>query len=156
MTFGFFKKKEIDLLAPLNGTIVPLEEVPDPVFSQKIMGEGIAILPSGGHVHAPFSGEIIMITPTKHAIAIRSKTGVEVLIHIGLETVALKGEGFQLYVKEGEQVAAGQLLVEVDWAYIEEHAQDTITPIIVTNRDKEITCGSMGGCIQGQTIMMTI
>ena len=156
MAFGFFKKKETDLLAPLNGTIIPLEEVPDPVFSQKMMGDGIAIQPSGGHVHAPFSGEVIMITPTKHAIAIRSISGIEVLIHIGLETVALKGEGFQLAVKEGDRVEKGQLLVEVDWAYIEEHAENTITPIIVTDSDKEITYGSKGSCIQGETVIMTI
>lgn len=108
MAFGLFKKKGVDLLAPLNGTIIPLEEVPDPVFSQKMMGEGVAIQPTGGHVYAPFSGEIIMITPTKHAIAIRSKSGVEVLIHIGLETVSLKGEGFKLAVKEGEHVSIQQ------------------------------------------------
>ncbi|WP_455675951.1 PTS sugar transporter subunit IIA [Pradoshia sp.] len=156
MAFGFFKKKEMNLVAPLNGKIVPLEEVPDPVFSQKMMGEGIAIQPSGGHIHAPFSGEIIMITPTKHAIAIRSKSGVEVLIHIGLETVALKGEGFKLAVKEGEQVEVGQLLVEVDWAFLKEHAENTITPIIVTTSDKEITYGSKGTCIQGETVLMTI
>ena len=156
MAFGFFKKKGIDLLAPINGTIIPLEEVPDPVFSQKMMGEGIAVQPSGGHVYAPFSGEIIMITPTKHAIAIRAKSGVEVLIHLGLETVSLKGEGFQLAVKEGEQVEMGQLLIEVDWAYIEQHVEHTITPIIVTNNDKEITSSGKGSCIQGETALMTI
>ena len=156
MAFGFFKKKGIDLLAPINGTIIPLEEVPDPVFSQKMMGEGIAVQPSGGHVYAPFSGEIIMITPTKHAIAIRAKSGVEVLIHLGLETVSLKGEGFQLAVKEGEQVEMGQLLIEVDWAYIEQHVEHTITPIIVTNNDKEITSSGKGSCIQGETVLMTI
>jgi len=156
MAFGFFKKKEIDLVAPLNGEIVPLEEVPDPVFSQKMMGEGIAIQPSGGHVHAPFSGEIIMVTPTKHAIAIRAKSGLEVLIHIGLETVSLNGEGFQLAVKEGEHVEMGQLLIEVDWAFIEGHAENTITPIIVTNHDGEISYGSKGACIQGKTVLMTI
>ena len=156
MAFGLFKKKGVDLLAPLNGTIIPLEEVPDPVFSQKMMGEGVAIQPTGGHVYAPFSGEIIMITPTKHAIAIRSKSGVEVLIHIGLETVSLKGEGFKLVVKEGEHVESGQLLIEVDWAFLEEHAESTITPIIVTNSNKKITFGSKGAGIQGETVLMTI
>ena len=156
MAFSFFKKKEINLMAPLDGTVIPIEEVPDPVFSQKMMGEGVAIQPSGGHVYAPFSGEIIMIAPTKHAIAIRSKTGVEILIHIGLENVALNGEGFQLAVKDGEKVEMGQLLIEVDWSYLEERVESTITPIIVTNSDKEITYSSKGTCKQGETVIMTI
>ncbi len=156
MAFGFFKKKEINLVAPLEGTIIPIEEVPDPVFSQKMMGEGIAIQPAGGHVYAPLNGEIIMVAPTKHAIAIRGKTGIEILIHIGLETVALNGEGFQLRVKEGEQVEAGQLLIEVDWEFIEKRVENTVTPIIVTNSDKEISLGSTGTCIKGETVIMTI
>ncbi len=156
MAFSFFKKKENNLVAPLNGTVISIEEVPDPVFSQKMMGEGIAIQPSGGHVYAPINGEVIMIAPTKHAIAIRSKSGIEVLIHIGLETVALNGEGFQPSVKEGEQVKAGQLLIEVDWAYLKERVESTVTPIIVMNSDKEITYGSKGTCTQGETVIMTI
>ena len=156
MALNFFKKKEIQLLAPLNGTIIPIEEVPDPVFSQKMMGDGIAIQPSGGHVYAPFSGEIILVAPTKHAIGIRSKSGIEVLIHIGLETVALNGEGFQPAVQEGERVKAGQLLIEVDWAYIEERVESTVTPVIVTKSDKEVIHGNRGACIQGETVIMTI
>ena len=156
MAFRFFKKKEIQLLAPLSGTIIPLEDVPDPVFSQKMMGEGIAIQPAGSHIYAPFSGEIILVAPTKHAIALRSKNGDEILIHIGLETVSLNGSGFNPVVKEGEQVEAGQLLVEVDWAYLEEHVENTVTPIIVTKSERQVSYGSRGTCIQGESIIMTI
>lgn len=156
MAFDFFKKKKMNMVAPINGTIISIEEVPDPVFSQKMMGEGIAIQPSGGYIYAPFNGEIIMIAPTKHAIALRSKSGVEVLIHIGLETVALNGEGFQLAVKEGERVKEGQLLIEVDWAYLEQRVESIVTPIIVTECAKEITFGRRGACIQGETVIMTI
>ena len=156
MAFQFFKKKELQLVAPLSGTVVPLEKVPDPVFSQKMMGDGVAIEPSGSHIYAPVSGEIILVAPTKHAIAIRSKNGDEILIHIGLETVSLKGTGFQVAVKEGDQVKVGQLLIEVDWSYLENHVESTVTPIIVTKSDKDVTYGDAGLCTQGETIIMTI
>ena len=154
MAFNFFKKKATNIVAPLNGTIIPIEEVPDPVFSQKLMGDGIAIKPSGGHIYAPFSGQIIMVAPTRHAIAIRGDSGVEVLIHIGLETVALNGDGFQPAVKSGDQVEAGQLLIEVDWTFLDERVESTVTPIIVTKSDKKIEHGSMGPCVQGETVIL--
>ena len=154
MIFNIFKKKAMNIVAPLNGTIIPIEEVPDPVFSQKMIGDGIAIEPKGGHLYAPFSGEIIMVSPTKHAIALRSDCGVEVLIHIGLETVALNGEGFHPVVKAGEQVKMGQLLIEVDWVLLNERVESVITPIIVTKYDKEIEHGNRGICIQGETVIL--
>lgn len=154
MVFNIFKKKAMNIVAPLNGTIIPIEEVPDPVFSQKMMGDGIAIEPKDGHLYAPFSGEIIMVSPTKHAIALRSDCGVEVLIHIGLETVTLNGEGFQSFVKAGEQVKTGQLLIEVDWALLNERVESVITPIIVTKCDKEIEHGNRGICVQGETVIL--
>ncbi|MEH6942422.1 PTS sugar transporter subunit IIA [Bacillus sp. JJ722] len=128
-----FKKTKLEILTPVSGVIVPIEEVPDPVFSQKMMGDGMAIIPNQGDVLSPVEGEIIQVAPTKHAIGILAKDGTEILIHVGLETVALKGEGFHVHVTVGERVSAGQLLMNVDWKYIHEHAKSTITPIVITN-----------------------
>lgn len=128
-----FKKTKLEILTPVSGVIVPIEEVPDPVFSQKMMGDGMAVIPNQGDVLSPVEGEIIQVAPTKHAIGILAKDGTEILIHVGLETVALKGEGFNVQVAVGEKVSAGQLLMNVDWEYIQTHAKSTITPIVITN-----------------------
>ncbi|KIY22265.1 MULTISPECIES: PTS sugar transporter subunit IIA [Mesobacillus] len=136
----FGKKEEpiktIQILAPITGKAVHLNEVPDPVFSEKMMGDGLAIEPAEGIVVAPVDGEIIQVFPTKHAIGIRARNGAEILIHIGLETVSLKGEGFETHVKQGDQVKAGQKLVTFDMEIIREKAKSTITPIIITNTDQ--------------------
>jgi sugar PTS system EIIA component len=136
----FGKKEEpiktIKLLAPITGKAVDLNEVPDPVFSEKMMGDGLAIVPEDGIVVAPVDGEVIQVFPTKHAVGIRAKTGAEILIHIGLETVSLKGEGFETHVKQGDQVKAGDKLVSFDMGIISEKAKSTITPIIITNTDQ--------------------
>ena len=100
----------IRILSPLTGTAVPLEEVPDPVFSQKIIGDGVAILPQDGNLVSPIDAEVVSIAETLHAYGLRSENGIEVMIHFGLETVALKGECFQCCVKVGDKVKAGSLL----------------------------------------------
>ncbi|WP_423410754.1 PTS glucose transporter subunit IIA [Heyndrickxia sp. MSNUG] len=136
----FGKKEEpvktIQILAPLSGNAVNLDSVPDPVFSEKMMGDGIAIEPSEGIVISPVDGEIMQIFPTKHAVGIRAKNGAEILIHIGLETVSLKGEGFETHVQQGDSVKAGDKLVSFDMATISEKAKSTVTPIIITNTDQ--------------------
>ncbi|QWC02199.1 glucose-specific PTS transporter subunit IIBC [Staphylococcus sp. MZ3] len=118
--------------APLTGEVTPLSKVPDQVFSEKMMGDGIAIKPSQGEVRAPFNGKVQMIFPTKHAIGLVSDSGLELLIHIGLDTVKLNGEGFTLHVEEGQEVKQGDLLINFDLDYIRNHAKSDITPIIVT------------------------
>ncbi|GJF59722.1 glucose-specific PTS transporter subunit IIBC [Staphylococcus argenteus] len=118
--------------APLTGEVTPLSEVPDQVFSEKMMGDGIAIKPSQGEVRAPFNGKVQMIFPTKHAIGLVSDSGLELLIHIGLDTVKLNGEGFTLHVEEGQEVKQGDLLINFDLDYIRNNAKSDITPIIVT------------------------
>ncbi|GAA0348480.1 PTS glucose transporter subunit IIA [Bacillus carboniphilus] len=135
-----FGRKEVDptvtLKAPLTGKLVPLEQVPDPVFSQKMMGDGIAIEPSNGEVVSPLSGEVIQVFPTKHAIGIKAPNGLEVLIHVGLETVSMNGEGFESHVQEGAKVKAGDILLTVDFDKVKEKAKSSITPIILTNSDQ--------------------
>lgn len=134
-----FGKKEVKteevLVAPITGKLVPLEEVPDPVFAQKMMGDGIAIEPTEGTVVAPVNGEIVQFFPTKHAIGITSETGVEILIHVGLETVGMKGEGFEALVKVGDKVKVGTPLLTFDMNLIKEKAKSLVTPIILTNGD---------------------
>ncbi|MFS0674020.1 glucose-specific PTS transporter subunit IIBC [Ornithinibacillus sp. 179-J 7C1 HS] len=120
-------------IAPIKGEIVPISEVPDQVFSGKMMGDGFAIKPQDGLVVAPVNGKIMNAFPTKHALGILSEGGKEILIHFGLDTVNLKGEGFELLVEEGESVKAGQPLLKVDVRYIEENATSSITPIVFTN-----------------------
>ncbi|RDI43084.1 PTS sugar transporter subunit IIA [Falsibacillus pallidus] len=127
--------KNVDLFAPMSGKILPLEEVPDPVFSQRMMGDGFAIEPSEGVAVAPFDGTVIQLFPTKHAIGLKAENGAEVLIHIGLETVSMNGEGFEAMVSEGDKVKKGDSLVTFDIQLINEKASSVISPIIVTNGD---------------------
>jgi len=127
--------KEEVAFAPLSGKMISIEEVPDPVFSQKMMGDGIAIEPNEGVVVSPVEGEIIQLFHTKHAIGIRSKSGAEILIHIGLETVNMNGEGFEAHVKEGDKVNVGDKLITCDLDLIKEKAASTITPMVITNGD---------------------
>lgn len=154
----FKKAKPLEIYTPVNGEIIPIEEVPDPVFSQKMMGEGVAVIPSTGNIHAPVDGTIMLVADTKHAIGIRAEDGTEILVHIGLETVSLKGQGFTVAVNMGDKVSVGQLLIEVDWEYIGKHAKSIVTPIVITNShdgDKQYTITGEKEAIQGKTVILT-
>ncbi|MFV0289210.1 MAG: PTS glucose transporter subunit IIA [Mycoplasmatales bacterium] len=129
-------KKEIEFLMPLKGEIVDLTETPDEVFSTKMMGDGFAIKPAKDkQVCAPLAGEIVSIFPTNHALGLKTEEGIEILIHVGLDTVNLKGEGFTAHVKAGDKVQAGDLLLEVDFDNIEPKVPSIITPVIFTAID---------------------
>ncbi len=132
---GFFKKKTIAVFSPVQGELVPLSSVNDPVFAEGMLGKGAAVIPSDGKIVSPVNGKVITIFDTKHAIGLKSKDGVEVLIHIGLDTVKLNGEFFTAHVQAEEKVKIGDLLVEVDLEKIKEAGYDVITPVIVTNSD---------------------
>ncbi|MGX1900137.1 PTS system D-glucose-specific IIA component (Glc family) /PTS system D-glucose-specific IIB component (Glc family) /PTS system D-glucose-specific IIC component (Glc family) [Thermolongibacillus altinsuensis] len=121
------------IASPLTGEVLPLSEVPDQVFSQKMMGDGFAIMPTDGTVVSPVDGKIVNVFPTKHAIGLQSTTGREVLIHFGIDTVKLNGEGFEALVAQGDEVKKGQPLLKVDLDYVKNHAPSIITPIIFTN-----------------------
>lgn len=137
--FGkYFKKKAIkkeNIFAPLTGSLLPISEVPDPVFSKKMMGEGVAITPNtqSQTILSPVDGEIIQLAETKHAFGIHSKLGQEILVHIGLDTVELNGSGFKEIARVGDHVKAGDPVIFVDFDYIKEHKKETIVPIVVTN-----------------------
>ncbi|MBU5595261.1 PTS glucose transporter subunit IIA [Amphibacillus sp. MSJ-3] len=135
----FKKTTKREIIAPLSGQLVSLDQVPDPVFAEKMMGEGVAIIPTDGRVVAPVNGRIIQIPQSKHAVGIEAEDGTEILIHIGLETVRLKGQGFEELVKVNDQVKVGDPLLTVDLTFIEDQADSTITPVIITNSKSEMT-----------------
>jgi len=126
-------KQEYFVFSPVSGDIVTLSEIRDGVFSEEILGKGCGIIPSDGIVTAPFAGEIVQIAETKHAIGIQSKEGIELLIHIGLDTVTMNGIGFNINVKTGDKVKCGQKLMTFSIEEIEKAGFRSITAVIVTN-----------------------
>ena len=121
--------------SPMNGTVIPLSEVPDAVFSSEMLGKGFGVEPSEGKAYAPVDGEVTTVFDTKHAIGLMSKHGVELLIHIGMDTVKLNGKGFDVKVKTGDQVKAGDLLAEFDMDLIKGEGYPVTTAVVVTNTD---------------------
>ena len=129
-------ENKLKIVAPVKGKVIPLNQVPDSVFAQKMMGEGFAVELTDGKVVAPFDGEVIMTFPTKHAYGLkRAGDGVEILMHIGMDTVELEGQGFETFVKQGDQVKAGDLLVRFDIEAIKAAGYSVITPIVITNTE---------------------
>ncbi|MBW4828986.1 MAG: PTS glucose transporter subunit IIA [Clostridiaceae bacterium] len=134
---NFFKKKRTEkIIAPMTGEIVPIESVPDKVFSEKMLGDGVAIDPDEGLVVSPVDGEIVSIFPTNHAVGLKTKDGLEILIHIGLDTVELKGKGFKGFIGQNDKVKKGDLLVEFDIDYVKGEGKSPITPVVITNGDE--------------------
>ena len=136
--FNFFKKsksKGNEVKAPIKGNLIPLSEVSDDVFSQKMLGDGFAVKPTGQEVVAPVSGTITTLFPTKHAIGIKTDEALEVLIHLGIDTVELKGEPFKLFVEQGDSVKVGDKLAEMDIADVADHGLDNTVMVVYTNMD---------------------
>ena len=131
----------IDIFAPLSGELVAIEDVPDVVFAERIVGDGIAIKPSGNKIVAPCNGTIGKIFETNHAFSIESDSGIEIFVHFGIDTVELKGEGFTRIAAEGQRVKTGDTIIEFDLALLEAKAKSTLTPIVISNMDeiKELT-----------------
>ena len=145
------------ILSPMTGEAVGLGEVPDPVFSQKIVGDGMAVIPSEGKLLSPVDGEIVSVADTKHAYGLRTAEGLELLIHVGLETVHLNGECFQVFVKPGDKVKAGDLLAEVDLAYLKEREINPITPVLVCGGFQGQQLNAAAGTVQaGKTVLMEL
>ena len=145
------------ILSPMTGEAVGLGEVPDPVFSQKIVGDGMAVIPSEGKLLSPVDGEIVSVADTKHAYGLRTAEGLELLIHVGLETVHLNGECFQVFVKPGDKVKAGDLLAEVDLAYLKEREINPITPVLVCGGFQGQQLNAAAGPVQaGKTVLMEL
>lgn len=135
--------EKIQILSPADGTVKDITEVPDPTFADKVLGDGAAVIPADGKIYAPADGTVVNIMDTKHGIMFQTAQGVELLIHIGLETVNLKGKYFTAHAENGAQVKAGDLLVEFDLDAIIKEGYDPITPIVVTNGDAYIRSVNM-------------
>ncbi|MBN9176614.1 MAG: PTS glucose transporter subunit IIA [Microbacterium sp.] len=173
LTVAFFKEPAVDetvevagadaandvvILSPLDGTVVPLAEVGDAAFADGSLGKGVAILPRSGAVYAPFDGTVVAAFPTGHAFGLRHADGAEVLIHVGIDTVKLNGEHFAVKVTSGQQVKAGDLLVEFDGDAIEKAGYDLTTPVIVTNPDlyPEIADAASGPIAHGEPLFTAV
>ncbi|GLI56658.1 PTS glucose transporter subunit IIA [Propionigenium maris DSM 9537] len=137
--FDFFKKKKeeenwINIYSPLNGKVIPLEEVPDEAFAGRMIGDGCAIDPNEGSIHAIADAEID-IFETNHAVSFETKDELEMIVHFGIDTVALGGQGFERVGEAGTEVSKGDELVKYDLAYISKNAKSTMTPVIINNMD---------------------
>ncbi|NSB12337.1 beta-glucoside-specific PTS transporter subunit IIABC [Clostridium beijerinckii] len=143
-----------EIASVMTGEVNAITEAPDSTFAQKLLGDGFVVFPSNGTVVAPFDGKITMIYKTKHAIALTSNSGLEVLIHIGLDTVTLNGEGFELLVKEGDNVKMGQTILNVDLDFMKSKEIQMATPVIITNlNEKVITLKKTGNVKAGEIVL---
>lgn len=132
----FKKLKKRNILSPADGDVVPLKNVPDPVFSEKMLGDGFAVIPSDNHVYAPVGGKVIDAADTLHAYCITSDDGTDILVHVGIDTVKLGGKGFSAAVKSGDTVNAGELLCTFDFDELKKNGCHTHIPVIVTNSEE--------------------
>jgi len=149
--------KVIDIVAPLSGDIVAIEDVPDVVFAEKIVGDGIAIQPTGSKMVAPFDGVIGKIFVTNHAFSIKSDSGIELFVHFGINTVELKGEGFIRVVQEGQRVKAGDTIIEFDLKLLTEKAKSVLTPVVISNMDDIKELQKMSGMVKaGSDVVLKI
>ncbi|WP_371334356.1 PTS beta-glucoside transporter subunit IIABC [Klebsiella quasipneumoniae] len=144
-----------DILAPMSGSVIALDQVPDSTFASGLLGRGVAIIPAVGKVIAPFPGEVASLFQTKHAIGLQSDSGIELLIHVGIDTVKLDGVPFTAHVKEGDRVQAGDLLIEFDRQAILDAGYDLATPIIISNSDdyREIDTVAPSAVEAGQPLL---
>lgn len=153
----FKRNKPIEILSPMTGRIIPLEEVDDKGFSEKNLGDGIAIELTDGKVIAPFDGEITSTYKANHCLVIRSEDGIELLIHIGLDTIKLKGEGFTQHVGLMDKVNKGDLILEVDLNFLQKKQKSLVSPIVITNMGKiESLEKSQGDVQKGKSNIMAV
>lgn len=141
-------KENITIVSPLNGKAVPLDTVPDTVFSDRVLGDGCAVIPSDGKIYSPIDGEVSSIAETKHAYGFTSEDDVDILVHFGLDTVALKGEGFTPHVSIGDKVKKGDLVAEADLEILAKHGINTVTPVLVCGGADGMELSFKGGYVQ--------
>lgn len=163
--FNFFKtdkkqdpvSEKKNLYAVANGRVVPVTEVADPVFSQKMMGDGYAVIPTDGEIYSPVEGKVLSVFPTKHAVGIQLDNGLEILLHMGLDTVELNGKPFDTHVKEGDVLTASTHVATCDLDALAEAGKDNAMVVVVTNMDKvqefELTAS---GEVTAQSVIGTV
>lgn len=137
---GIFDKllqgNKIEIGSPVTGKIVPISSVSDPTFAEEMIGKGVAIIPEDGNFYAPASGTLVALFPTGHAYAINTDDGAELLVHIGIDTVKLNGQCFDIQAKQGDKVKKGDLIVKVDLEGVKAAGYDIVTPVIISNSGK--------------------
>ncbi len=152
--FGLLRRKPRVVYAPIDGQVVAIETVDDEVFAKGLAGDGVAIVPVGDTFCAPIDGEVVKIFATNHAFIIQGQQDLGVMVHIGLESVALQGKGFTRLVEEGTVLKAGDPVIRVDMDYLAQHAKDTITPILITDESRVKSIEKKSAVVkQGDTIM---
>ena len=164
--FDFLKKNKEEkvqvfegkILAPVSGRILPIEEVPDEVFAQKMVGDGVAIEPvASGVMVAPAAGRLEKIFETNHAFSIVTPAGIEIFVHFGMDTVKLEGQGFERLVNEGDIVEAGTPLIKYDYEFLKDNASSIITPVIISNYEDYSDLGKKdGNAVAGETVVLDI
>ena len=150
------KAEQLKLLAPLAGKLVPIEESPDPVFAQKMVGDGVAIDPTGSTVVAPCAGTISQVMDSMHAVAVKADNGVEILIHVGIDTVMLKGEGFDCKVSMGDKVEAGQVLIEFNAELVGSKTPSLQTAVLVTTGETVTPATAGSQLVAGEDVAFII
>lgn len=146
---------ELDVLAPVDGVVIDLEKVPDEVFAQKMVGDGVAIDPSGALVVAPIAGTLVKLFPGGHAFGIAGNDGIELIVHLGLDTIELDGEGFENIASEGQEVLVGTPIVRFDRATIERRGKVMLSPIVSTGNGAIVRRGS-GAVRAGADVLFTL
>lgn len=150
-------EKNLSVLAPVSGKIIALEQVPDSVFSGKTLGDGVAIIPEDGKIYSPVDGTVTTVSTTLHAYGFTTADGVDILVHIGLETVSLKGEGFKVYIKDGDTVKKGELIAEVDLTYLDRKGISVISPVLICDGAENMTMDTANGkASAGKTEIITL
>jgi len=145
------------ILSPMSGTLIPLHQVPDQIFSQGLLGDGIAILPADGKILSPVDGRISAVMDTLHAYGFETEDGLELLVHVGLGSLTLRGQAFRCYVTMGQQVKAGDLVAEVDLKLLEENGICAITPVVICEGGNDlILTTSEGSVTAGETTLMAL
>ncbi|CAM3777117.1 PTS glucose transporter subunit IIA [Avibacterium gallinarum] len=151
------KTVEVEIYAPLSGDIVNIEDVPDVVFSEKIVGDGIAIRPTGNKLVAPVDGVVGKIFETNHAFSMESTDGVELFVHFGIDTVELKGEGFRRVAEEGQTVKRGDTIIELDLELLEAKAKSVLTPVVISNMDEVSHIEKKTGeVVAGESVVLVV
>ena len=137
---GFFEKLlgkgKIEIFCPVEGEVIAANEINDPTFAEEMIGKTVGIKPTDGKVYAPFNGEVLVAFDTKHAVAIKSEDGIELMIHFGLDTVKMNGEPFEMNVKVGDKINKGDVIMKADLSKIEAACFDTVVPVVITNPDE--------------------
>jgi len=154
--FGLFKAKKLEIASPVSGECIGLELVGDEVFSQRMVGDGVAVIPAEDIFRAPVDGKLSKLFETHHAYIIKHNSGIEVMVHIGLDTVELKGEGFRALAKEGDTVHVGDPIIEADLEQIKSLDKEMVTPVIVSEMGSFKEISKRGGYVAASEIIMEL